>query len=337
MYLLKYLIYLILLCIMTQLFCKYKHKTLLELINPEWYKDITIFPYKDFKCKKNCDIYINHINNGYITMKKTKIIFCGLCINIEKNIYNLKKRFEYLGSNFNDYRVIIFENDSIDNTRSLLKIICSMNNKFELIECEDAKDCKYNIKHAKDHGMFNNIRMMKMVKFRNKLLDYIKKKYSYFDVICMVDLDISGPISLDGIAHSFGNYDIWDAISAYGINGITLTAGQKYYYDLIAYKDHKYNINNNISDAIPIFFNMNKKTIGDDLIKVESGFAGLELIKMKIILNDINYTPLDNNYICEHIIFHNNMISKGYKNIYINPNMVVLVGQQGNSKYLFVY
>ena len=58
---------------------------------------------------------------------------------------------------------------------------------------------------------------------------------------------------------------------------------------------------------------------------------------MNIILQNINYTPEDNNYICEHIIFHDNMIKKNYNNIYINPNMTVLVGLQGNEKKIYVY
>jgi len=340
-YIINYILYSILLIliliIITQIYCKKNKKSLLEILHPQWYNDITKFPYKDFKCKKNCGKYNELVNNGYNKMKNTKIIFCGLCINIENNVYKLRDRFEQLGSYFYDYRVVIFENDSNDNTRNLIKNICKQNNKFDLIECDDALDCKYNTIQAKDHGTFSEGRMKKMVKYRNKLLDHIKKYYNNFDVICMIDLDMAGPIDINGIAHSFGNYDSWDSISAYGVNGITFTAGQPYYYDLIAYKDEKYDINKNIIDIIPIYYNMNKKKVGDDLIKVRSAFAGLELIKMKIILDNIDYTPTDNNYICEHIIFHNNMIKNNYNNIFINPNMLVLVGLQGNAKKLYVY
>ena len=58
---------------------------------------------------------------------------------------------------------------------------------------------------------------------------------------------------------------------------------------------------------------------------------------MKIILDGINYTPSDNKYTCEHIIFHDNMIKNNYTNIYINPNMIVLAGIQGNTRKLYVY
>lgn len=323
--------------ILIQNYCKDNKKALIEILHPEWYKDVTKFPYNSFKCKINCDEYNIHIKNGFVKMKNTKIIFSGLCINIEKNILNLKNRFEQLGSYFKDYKVIIFENDSIDNTRNLLKKICKENNNFHLIECEDAINCKYNTLQAKEHGIFSDKRMQKMIKYRNILLNNIKKYYANYDVICMTDLDISGPININGIAHSFGLYDRWDAISAYGINGITLTAGQPMYYDLIAYKDEKYDINKNLFDIIPISYIMYTKKIGDDIIKVKSAFAGLELIKMNVIMSGVDYTPLDNKYTCEHIIFHDNMINHNYNNIYINPNMIVLVGIQGNEKKLYVY
>ena len=270
-------------------------------------------------------------------MKNTRIIFCGLCINIENNVTNLKRRFEHLGQYFKDYRVIIFENDSKDNTRELLKKICLDNNKFILLECEDAKDCKYNNVIAKDYGIFNSKRMYKMITYRNKLLNYIKNNYNHFDIVCMIDLDITGPISIDGIAHSFGKYNNWDSITANGISGITFTLGQQYYYDLIAYKDNNLDINNNIFDIISIFYKLNTIKIGKELLKVKSAFGGMELIKMYIINNNINYTPIDNNYKCEHIIFHENMIRNNYSNIYINPSMIILVGLQGNEKYLYVY
>jgi hypothetical protein len=327
----------ILIIISIQVYCKNKHKSLLEVLHPSWYKDVNQFPRNDFKCKKDCITYNEIVKNGYDKMKNTKIIFCGLCINIEDKVESIKKRYENLGNYFYDYRVVIFENDSTDNTRDLLKNVSKENNKFILIDCPDVLDCKYRTIQAKDHGVFSDMRMKKMVTYRNKLLHYIKNNYNYFDIICMVDLDITGPIDVDGVAHSFGKYDSWDCISAYGLNGITLTAGQPYYYDFIAYKDDKYDINKNITDLIPVYNKMNSKKIGDEIIKVQSGFAGLELIKMYVLLGNIDYTPRDDKYMCEHIIFHNNMIRNNFNNIYINPNMVVLVGVQGNAKKFYVY
>ena len=67
------------------------------------------------------------------------------------------------------------------------------------------------------------------------------------------------------------------------------------------------------------------------LIKTTSSFAGMAIYKMEIFRNsNINYIPIDDIYICEHMILSDNMIRNGYDKIYINPNMKILVGVQGD-------
>ena len=41
-------------------------------------------------------------------------------------------------------------------------------------------------------------------------------------------------------------------------------------------------------------------------------------------LGSIEYTKLDHYHICEHVQFHNDMISNGHNKIFINPNLKVL-------------
>jgi hypothetical protein len=78
-----------------------------------------------------------------------------------------------------------------------------------------------------------------------------------------------------------------------------------------------------------MFYEVNKFKVGDPIKKVHSGFAGMSFYKMEILNKNINYTPSDKIYKCEHIIFHENMIKNGYNKIYINPNMLLLSGPQG--------
>ena len=53
-------------------------------------------------------------------------------------------------------------------------------------------------------------------------------------------------------------------------------------------------------------------------------------------IKNVDYIPHDNNYICEHIIFNNNMRIKGFSKFYVNPKLVFLVGKQG-ANYLRNY
>jgi hypothetical protein len=180
---LKHIIIFILILLLIEHFCRSKKKTLIELMNPEWFDDMTKFPQKDFKCKRNCDEYYSRIDYGYKVMKSKKVIFGGLCINIADKVDTLEKRFIHMGNFFNDYKVIIFENDSNDGTRDLLKKLCNKNDRFELIECEEAKDCIFKTESASEHGIFSSNRMEKMVFYRNKVLNKIK---NYKDLIVFV-------------------------------------------------------------------------------------------------------------------------------------------------------
>ena len=325
------IILIILLFFSVEQYCRNNNKSLLEIRNPDWFKDITKFPYESFPCKKNCNEYKNTVLKGYENMKKINIVFTGLCIDIENKIDILKKRMEHLGSFFNSYKVVIFENDSKDQTRSLLKNWCLINKNIYLIDCPEDKDCILKNKSAINYGIFSNMRYEKMVDYRNRLLSFVKTNFYDFDCLCMIDLDIGGPISIDGIAHSFGLYNNWDMISSHGLYGITLSLGIPTYYDLLAYEKDNIDFEKNKLDLFKIIIDTNKN-IGDDLIKVKSSFAGISFYKMDIINSNIDYTPLDNNYKCEHKIFHDNMRHNGFENIYINPNMTVLVGLQGDYK-----
>jgi hypothetical protein len=147
----------------------------------------------------------------------------------------------------------------------------------------------------------------------------------------MMDLDIEGPISCDGLAHSFGGNKPWDSISAFGLMGNTVTWGVPFYYDHLVYDDGDAAMAYRPLDVFKSFWRMWKHSRGDELIPVRSGFCALALYKMYIFTDkrDINYTAKDGVYYGDHNMLHNNMIACGYNKIFINPNMLLLVGVQG--------
>ena len=332
-YIIVAILIIIFVVLMVEQYCRYHEQSLLEILHPEWFENPIKFPrdHKYFTCSTNCKNYWDKVINGYTTMAHKKIVIAGLCINIEKKIPILNKKIEQIGGYFKDYKCVIFENDSKDNTREKLKELMRKNENIKLIECPDAQDCKYGAISATQHGLISEERMEKMSNYRNKLLDYIKNNYADYDCIMFMDLDLKGPMDMNGIANSFGYYDTWDTISAFGLNGVSLTAGYPIYYDTLAYNDGTYSIYNGTTDALKIILKMNKQKIGDEPIKVLSAFGGMAIYKMQIFNNNnIDYTPHDGKYVCEHYILHNNMIKHGYDKIYVNPNMVLLSGPQGN-------
>ena len=327
----------VILLLITEQICRLHKKSLLELLHPSWFQDVTTFPEKAFECKRNCTMFDSIVKQGLVKMKQTKIVFAGLCINIEDKMDKLVKRMEHLGSFFSEYKIVIFENDSKDNTRARLLAWQDSNPNVHIVECPEHEYCKLATLSATKHGTFSPSRMKKMADYRNRTLKTIKEHYAHYDCLCILDLDITGPVSITGLAHSFGLYDKWDSISAFGLNGISLTAGTPVYYDPIAFKDLAgHNIHRRLIDSIPIIKQVMQNKRGDLPFQVQSAFAGLALYKMHVIRQNIDYTPHDGIYVCEHIILHENMIRAGFDRIYVNPNMTVLVGAQGDvNKYPF--
>ena len=143
----------------------------------------------------------------------------------------------------------------------------------------------------------------------------------------IIDSDTRGPFSIEGLAYSFGKNLDWDMMSAYGLNGIVLTAGQLIYYDYLAYLNN-FNTLSELKNAIYI----NNLNNYDDFIPINNAFGGLSIYKMSSIKN-VDYTPKDGNYICEHTIFTNNMKDKGFNKFFINPKLIFLVGKQGSDTF----
>jgi hypothetical protein len=326
----KYLIIFIIILFLVESYCRYNKSTLLEVVHPDWFKDVNSFP-KELGCKKNCNVFDKHVKSGYSKMRDSTIVFSGLCINIEKNIPGLKLRIEHIGNYFKEYKFVIFENDSTDDTRQLLNEWSKKNSNIKLVPCIEDDECKLKVNKAISTGTFSSDRMKRMANYRNRLLYYIRQNYIDYNYLMMFDLDITGPWSIDGIADSFSKSSKWDVVTAFGLNGITGTFGKPVYYDFIAYRDEKLNINKNIFDFIEIIYKMDNIKNKNKLIKTTSSFAGMAIYKMEIFKNpNINYIPIDDVYICEHIILADNLIRNGFDKIYINPNMMILVGAQGD-------
>lgn len=308
---------------------------MLEIFHPEWFKYVNKFPSDIFGCKENCYEYYNTIYTGIERMKNYRVVFCGLCHNIEKKIPDLIKRVERTGSMFKDYSMVIFENDSTDNTRNLLNKWCINNNKVKLVPCDTDINCKLKRARAINKGVISENRMKYMSEYRDNLFNYVRAYYHDYDYIISFDLDIKGPWMNEGFAHTFGINTEWDGIFAYGLTSTFLTLNKPIYYDLLAYADdniktfHDKNIKDVIINPLKIAYKLSNLK-NKNLIPVKSAFAGVGIYKMKILKNsNINYIPKDGKYICEHVIFHNNMRDNGYDKLYINPYLVILVGGQG--------
>lgn len=167
-------------------------------------------------------------------MIKQNVLICGIVKDCEKTInQNAEKCLETAGL-FNKCKIIIYENNSKDNTKNLLKMI-QLNPTFKIISedipydkiKETSKIWAYTEVTGSDHPC----RIEQIANARNKVLQEINKpEYDDYKYVMWIDLDSNG-WDINGIYDSFKKKDMWDIVYANGQNN---TGG---FYDRYAFRD----------------------------------------------------------------------------------------------------
>lgn len=226
-------------------------------------------------------------------MINQKVIICGVVKNVENMILRSLDMCIDIGKLFNDYRIVIYENNSTDNTKQILKDLNKEKVKI-ISETIDYDEIKKNSKiwaYTEVTGSDHPCRMEQIANARNKLLNEIKK-YNDFTYVIMIDLD-THHFESNGIIDSFNNRDLnsWDVIYANGKDSYG------YYYDKYAlrcysnvflfgaelYGDNFYIKRNNLT--------INFDNDDNQLIPVISAFGGIGIYK-KEVFNDCYYASL---------------------------------------------
>jgi len=269
-------------------------------------------------------------------MHTYKIVIAGCTKNSGNYIYQRLLKLVEIGDMFNDYQIIIYENDSTDNTlQELEKFKHEYSNNFTLINENNVLE-KY-IKYKQIH-----IRVQTIEHGRNRLLNEINEKYSAYDFMLMIDLDnILDNFQTNSISNIF-KYDInqWDVLTANCINR---------YYDIWALRisnqvwnedihrkiwhkpimhDCWNEIVDNIRPSFCVKIYQKIIPINTPLIETESSFGGLGIYKITKIKNckydSFCYDTYGNilKGQCEHVAFHKGIKNNGGR-IFICPSLLV--------------
>lgn len=263
------------------------------------------------------DDYHKTIEEGKIYLKRKKIIVTGLTRNNEKKLEKNIREIQNLNDNI---RFFIYENDSSDKTKSLLKKLKKDNPNFNYLS-EELRLKSFG--QVKDVERTNNLAL-----HRNKCLKHIKRYHKNTDYTIVIDLDFDS-ISLNGIYHSFGrlskNENI-DAIAGFSYEVKTNKSNQKilWNYDSWAFRLNwwedlqKYGY---IDGRDPMYwFGVFQPPVGSDLMPVNSAFGGCCIYKTNIFTQG-NYTGED----CEHVTFHKFLKNKLSKfELFANPSQLMV-------------
>jgi hypothetical protein len=262
--------------------------------------------------------FVSNVKDGYKNLADKSVVV-GLCArDVEDKIENVLTTFNIFSKLCKRCKIVVFENDSTDNTISVIKrwsfhhgSIEAYNEKLELPKFGNTRE---------------RARVENLAIVRNKLIDIIKSYYSDFDYLIISDADLQ-TVPVDNIVSSFGHGD-FDLMAA---NGLDIIGPYLIYYDIWALvEDGQTRHYRQIHEAFP----MHK-----GLVKVNGAFGGLaiyricpELFKCRyhvIDFEDDEYSKTDPHYkdnifSVEHTGFHFDMRKNGLNKMYINTSMVVL-------------
>lgn len=213
--------------------------------------------------------------------KQQKVIITGVCKNISVAVHNTIDSIERLGSQFKDYKVVIYENNSEDTTVPVLTNWAIKNRKVIFITEYLSPADLYSLAHVKKE-LQGLSREELIARARNIVLkEAMKPNYDDYAYLIMVDLDFIVPWGVEEIANTLKVDQEWDAICA---NGLDLNGGM---YDRYAYRDSAYPFGPEITGMEWWKKDINRNRIRyeplDLLIPVYSAFGGLAIYKRESI------------------------------------------------------
>ena len=274
-------------------------------------------------------------------LRQRRIVFAGLARNVAKRVHKNIHNCVLLGSFFATYKVVIFENDSDDGTREMIKEIASQNSNVLLVECVSNPDCRFDMCDLYTYGIMNENRIDRMAFFRNVYLSIVYDKFSDYDYLCVLDLDVDGVIPISGLAHALACPLEWSCICANGRFGIPGTFGLlDTMYDAMALclterdiecaKRGERSMRHLLSKYLRLMYMSHfEKGIHDGFVPVLSAFNGVAIYKLR----DIVGMYYRKGYTCEHISLHDQMVHAN-KKVLIDLRFKLYVGRQGPRELL---
>ena len=117
------------------------------------------------------------------------IVFGILARDCKASLQRNMIRVEEIGQAFKDYHIVIYENDSKDGTTEMLKE-WEVRNDHVIAICETTNQITIPEKSKKSPFPLKSVhRIERMARFRNRLLDEVKKRFEP-DYFCFIDIDV---------------------------------------------------------------------------------------------------------------------------------------------------
>ena len=246
-----------------------------------------------------------------------KIVIAGCAQTIAPYIASIFKNMYMITKLFKEYKIIIFENNSTDDTHQLLSHY-------------QKKDSNCILLSEKKLPIPSRFHAHRVAYCRNKLLERIHESFGEYDYMVMMDMDdvCASLLQIVHFKNIFKN-STWDAVSF----------NKSPYYDLWALRYTPFHHNfRNLSNN-PKRYNYYRHCLEEDIAKrlkkksmisVLSAFGGFAIYKIPKIKNckydarnrDIFISRIYYAEDCEHVAFHHQMREKNDARIFLSSSIL---------------
>jgi len=255
------------------------------------------------------------------------VLICAIVKDCGERLKNNINLSIETGKIFKKYKIVIYENNSTDDTKNILEIFKN-NEKIKIISEDISNEViRRNSKVWSNivvSGVDKPCKMEQTTNARNKVLDEIRKKeYNEYTYVIWIDLDSHGWF-LKGIIDSFIKKNMWDVIYANGLDH-----NSHKYNDMYSYRDLYFLFGPELLHEY--FWNIEKEVNvlnTEGLVPVFSAFGGIGIFK-KSIFDNRKYECVVN----EHVkIFYRKILHK-YKRNFKNAVLKIIENSQISTGY----
>lgn len=251
---------------------------------------------------------------GYSRMARRRVAIAAVCRDVAWVLPATIRRLQRLMQLFQAARIVVYENDSRDGSQMLLQRWAAADSRVELT-MESLGDPVNPKRRCAS-------RAVRMATYRARCQQTVLDRCGHFDSVIVVDMDLVGGWSEDGIAHTFGQ-DGWDFVGANGLiyRRCGLDGNQLRQCDTWAYRRP--------GDDTPVSSATASRLVpgrGEPLIEVGSCFGGMGIYSMEAFAAG-EYAGSD----CEHVNFHRSLKVRGFDRLFLNPSQITLYGRRHRS------
>jgi len=251
--------------------------------------------------------YEYRLKTGAAYMARQSVVLTGLARSCAEIIETTIARMEYTGRLFQQYQILIYENDSDDDTLALLRKAARRNRRITILSEQRCDPPSVTTRCL--------ARVTRMAYYRNCLREHILAHWPDYPYVLMIDTDLLGGWSYDGLRNTFGYAEAWDGV---GSNGILYRSYQGQANYPLQYDAWTLRFKGSDTPHSAARINPMRWSRGLPLIPFNSVFGGLAAYRMEAM----RQAEYDGSDVC-HVPFHRRMREAGLDRIYLNPSQIV--------------